>query len=244
MIRNQKKLSEVSAAAQEAQLSPTEKVLVQYEQSASWMKENRQKVIGGAVVLVAIVAGLFLWQSKKQEDAERAETLLSRIQPYYQSASWRLAIDGDQTNRIQNEPIAGLRQIVNEYGSTKAGQMAALALGNAYYYIGKLDSALMAYDNVSTDLPLIKASASAGKAAILEDKGNKEESAKLFMSAGGVEEANPLDAEYYYAAGRNYEASGKKDEAIKWYRKVVEEYTGTYYEDASKRALLRLGVQL
>ncbi|HET9135612.1 MAG TPA: hypothetical protein VFO76_03165 [Candidatus Kapabacteria bacterium] len=242
MIRSQKKLSE--AKVQQAELDGSEKLLVRYEQSASWVAENRQKVIGGAVILVAAVVGLFIWQSKRQEAADRAETLLARITPYYQSANWRQAIDGDPTNRIQNEPIAGLKQIVAEYGSTKAGQVASLSLGNAYYYLGKLDSALMAFDEISSDLPLVKASASAGKAAILEDKGNKEESAKLFMAAASVGTSNPLDADYSYAAARNLESSGKKDEAIKWYRKVVEEYSGTYYEDASKRALLRLGVQL
>lgn len=242
MIRSQKKLSE--AKIEQSELTGTEKLLVRYEESASWMAENRQKVIGGAVILVAAVVGLFLWQSKKQEAADRAETLLSRITPYYQAANWRQAIDGDPANRIQNEPVAGLKQIVAEFGSTKAGQIASLSLGNAYYYLGKLDSALMAFDEISTDLPLVKASAEAGKAAILEDKGNKEESAKLFIAAASIGSTNPLDADYSYAAARNLEATGKKDEAIKWYRKVVEEYTGTYYDDASKRALLRLGVQL
>lgn len=243
MIRSQRKLNEDVAPA-EQQLSQSEKLMLGYANTTSWVSVNKQKVIGGAVVLVAIIAALFIWRSNQQESADRAEALLTRITPYFQGNDWRKAIDGDPSNRIQNEPIMGLRQIVADYGSTKAGQLAKLSLGNCYYYLGKLDSALTAFDAVSTDLPLVKSSAAAGKAAILEDKGNKEEAAKLFMSAASVEPINPLNADYSYAAARNYEQSGKKDEAIKVYRKLLEDYQGTYFDDAAKRALLRLDVPL
>jgi len=243
MIRSQKKLND-TVGTQEQELSQSDKLLVGYHKSASWFSENRQKVIGGAVIIVAIVAGLFIWRSKQQEEADHAETMLTRIMGAYQSNAWRMAIDGDATVRIQNEPVLGLRQIAADYGSTKAGQSAKLCLGNCYYYLGKLDSALMAFDGVSTDIPLVRAAADAGKAAILEDKGNKEEAAKLFISAASVEAVNPLNVDYSYAAARNLEAAGKKDEAIKLYRKIMEDNQGTYFDDGAKRALLRLGVSL
>ena len=243
MIRSQKKLND-TVTPQGPQLDQTEKLILGYEKTASWVATNSRIVIGGAVVLIAAVVGLFLWNSKKQEEADRAETLLARVNPYFMNGQWRMAIDGDPATRIQNEPIMGLRKIAADYGSTKAGQMAKLCLGNSYYYLGKLDSALAAFDDVSTDLPLVKASAEAGRAAILEDKGNKAEAAKLFMSAASVESLNPMNADYSYAAARNFENSGNKEEAIRLYRKVVEDFQGTYFDDGARRALIRLNVSL
>lgn len=243
MIRSQKQLND-AVQPTEQDLSQSDKVILNYQKTASWLASNSRIVIGASVVLVAAVALFFYWRSSEQEKADHAEVLLSRIMPVYQGSDWRGAIDGDMHTKIQNEPIFGLRQISADYGSTKAGQLAKLCLGNCYYYLGKLDSALAAFDGVSTDLPLIKASAQAGKAAILADKGNKEESAKLFMSAASVEAVNPMNADYSYAAARNFEQAGKKDEAIKVYRKILEDYQGTYFDDGARRALIRLNVAL
>lgn len=243
MIRSQKKLNE-AVEPNEQHLSQGDKAVLSYQKTASWVANNSRIVIGALVLLVALVAALFIWRSKQQDEADHAETLLSRIMPAYQGNDWRAAIDGDMQTKIMNEPIFGLRQIANDYGSTNAGQMAKLCLGNCYYYLGKLDSALMAFDGISTDLPLVKASAQAGKAAILADKGNKEDAAKLFMSAASVEAINPMNADYSYSAARSFEQAGKKDEAVKLYRKIVEEYQGTYFDDGARRALIRLNAPL
>lgn len=243
MIRSQKKLNEAVAPV-EQDLTQGDKVVLSYQKTASWVASNSRIVIGASVVLVLAVAALLYWRSTQEEKAEHAEALLSRIMPAYQGNDWRAAIDGDMSTKISNEPIYGMRQIAADYGSTKAGQQAKLCLGNCYYYLGKLDSALMAYDGISTDLPLIKASAQAGRAAILADKGNKEEAAKLFMSAASVEAINPMNADYSYAAAQNFEKAGKKDEAVKLYRKILEDYQGTYFDDGARRALIRLNVAL
>lgn len=191
-----------------------------------------------------LIAGFFLWRAGKAADEEKASVMLSRITLAYQGSDWRKAIDGDMNRRIQGEPVRGLKEIVAQYGSTTAGNMAKVYLANCYYYLGKLDSARTIFESVSSSQPLVKASVDAGKAAILEEKGNKEEAAKLFVSAAAVDEMNPLNADYNYAAARNYEQAGKKDEAVKAYRKVISDFPGGFFDDASKRALIRLQVEL
>lgn len=242
MIRSQKKLSE-SVAPQE-KLSQSEELLVTYHKTSSWVKDNTPKVIGGAVVVAALIVGFFIWRSKQAENSERAEVMLSRIIGLYESGDWRKAIDGDSKQRIQNEPLRGLKEIADEYGSTHAGEIAKLYLGNSYYYLGKLDSALAAFNDASVDASLLKAAVESGKATIFEDKGNKEEAAKLFIAAASIEKINPMNADYTLAAARNYGEAGKKDEAIKIYRRILEDYPGTQFDDAAKRELLKIGVVL
>jgi len=240
MIRSQKKLSETIAPQEK--LSQSEELLLTYHKTSSWVQENSSKAIAVGVVLIALIAGFFIWHSKQAENSERAEIMLSRIAGLYQTGDWRKAIDGDSKQRIQNEPLRGLKEIVSEYGSTHAGQIAKLYLGNAYYYLGKLDSAMQAFNDASEDGSLLKAAVESGKATIFEDKGNKEEAAKLFIAAASIEKINPMNADYNLAAARNYDKAGKKEEAIKIYRKMLEDYPGTQFDDAAKRELLKMNV--
>jgi tetratricopeptide (TPR) repeat protein len=242
MIRSQKKLRE--DIAPEQKLSQSEELFVTYHKTSNWVQQNTRIVIGGAVVFVALIAGFFIWHSKQSENNEHAEAMLSRIVGFYQAGQWRKAIDGDAKQRIQNDPLRGLKDIAAEYGSTHAGEIAKLYLGNAYYYLGKLDSALDAYNDASEEGSLLKAAVESGKATIFEDKGNKAEAAKLFIRAASIEKINPMNADYSLAAARNYAGSGNKDEAVKVYRKLLEDYPGTQFDDAAKRELLKLNVRI
>ncbi|MEP7235737.1 MAG: tetratricopeptide repeat protein, partial [Ignavibacteriota bacterium] len=240
MIRSQKKLNETITP--EEKLSSSEELLVVYHRSTSWIADNSTKAIAVAAVVVGVIVLFFVMRSKQAENAEHAEVMLSRIVGLYQAGEWRKAIDGDAKERIQKEPLRGLKEIVAEYGSTHAGEVAKLYLGNSYYYLGKLDSALAVFDDASVDGSLLKAAVISGKATIFEDKGNKEEAAKLFSSAASIEKINPMNADYTLAAARNYQGAGKKEEAIKIYRKLLVDYPGTQFDDAAKRELLKLDV--
>jgi tetratricopeptide (TPR) repeat protein len=242
MIRSQKELAEVQQPTQS--LTQSDKMLLRYEDSRDWFAHNQKFVIGGAVAIVAIIAGLWWWAGQKQTQEEQAATYVSRILPVYLQGQYRLAIDGDTHRKIQGEPVYGLRYIVNEYGSTEAGSRAALALANSYYSLGQYDSAAQYYDDASSDYPIGKAAIEAGKAAISEHKGNKQEAAKLFESAAKRDKDNPLDADYTLSAARDRQAAGDRDEAIRLYRTLLENFPGSQFDDAAKRALMQMNVPL
>lgn len=241
MLRTQKDVAEISHPQES--LSSTENMQMRYYEAQDWFSRNKNTAYIALGVLVAAIAGLYFYNQNKAEKNERASALLSRVVPMYLQGDYRKAIDGDPSQKFGNEPTLGLRQIVADYGSTDAGNQAALYLGNAYYYLGQPDSALAMFDKVDINAPVVQASVEAGRAAVLEDKGNKAEAAKLFESAAKRSEENPLNADYFLSAAQGYEAAGNKDEAIRLYKMLLEEYQGTQYDDAAKRALLKLGVE-
>jgi len=242
MIRSQKDLAEVQQPLES--LTQSDKLLLRYEEGRDWMAHNQKYLVGALVALVAIGAGLFWWSQQKKADNERASTYLTRVLSYYMMGDYRHAIDGDATRKVQGEQVFGLKYIVDQYGSTEAGNKAALLLGNSYYNLGNVDSASRAYDNASSDYPVVRAQIDAARAAILENKGNKEEAAKLFESAAKRDINNPLNADYTLSAARDLQQAGKKDEAISLYKEVLEKFPGTEFDDAAKRALMQLNVQL
>ena len=243
MIRSQKELKEVQQPGAE-RLSQTEKLLLRYEALSEWVLRN-QRVVGAAgVVLVVAIAGIWWWTGQQKTNSDHAATYLSRITGYYFNGDYRHAIDGDKQRKIEGEPLYGLRYIVEQYGSTVSGRQATLLLGNSYYAIGKYDSASREFDNASSDYPMTKAAIEAGRATILEHRGNKMEAAKLFESAASRDEANPLDADYLLSAARDYEAGNKKDDAVRLYRKLCADFSNSQFDDAAKRELLKMNVEL
>jgi len=238
MIRSQKELAEVKQPVES--LSTSDRAFLRVNETRDWMQRNTRVLLIVLGVVVLAVVGLVMYSNGKAADNDRASTLLSHIAPYYEAGDYRKSIDGDPSRKIGNESVQGLRFIVNEFGSTPSGGVAALFLGNAYYYLGKLDSAEAAFNKASSDLPVHQASIEAGRAAILEQKGNKEEAAKLFQSAAKRDEHNPLNGEYVLSAARDLEQIGKKDEAVKLYRKLIEDFPSTEYDDAAKRSLMAL----
>lgn len=242
MIRSQKELAEVQQPTQT--LTQSEKLLLRYEDSRDWFAHNQKFLVGGVIAIVAIIAGLWWWSTQKTAQEELAQTYLSRILPIYLGGEYRLAIDGDAHRKVQGDPLYGLRYIVENYGSTDAGNRAALALGDSYYYLGQYDSASRYYDDASSDYPIAKAAIDAGKASIFEHKGNKPEAAKLFESAAKRDKDNPLNADYTLSAARDRQAAGDRDEAIRLYRALLEDFPGTQFDDAAKRALMQMNVPL
>jgi tetratricopeptide (TPR) repeat protein len=243
MIRSQRELKEVQQPGVE-RLSSMEKLLLRYEAVQEWVLHN-QRVVGAlAVVLIAAIAGIWWWVGQQKTNSDHAATYLSRVIVYYFNDDYRHAIDGDRQRKVDGEPLYGLRYIVEEYGSTQSGRQATLLLGNAYYALGKYDSASREFENASSDYPIVKASIEAGRAAILEHSGNKMEAAKLFESAALRDVTNPLDADYLLSAARDFEAGNQKDDAVRLYRKLAADYPSGEFDDAAKRELLKMNLEL
>ena len=243
MIRSHRELKEVQQPGVE-RLSQTEKLLMRYEDTREWAVNNRRIVGAAGVVLVAAVVGIWWWVGQQKANNDHAATYLSRVVRYYFNDDYRHAIDGNRQEKIEGDPVYGLRYIVENYGSTTSGQEATLMLANSYYELGKYDSASREFDNASSDYPIVKASIVSCIASILELCGNKIESAKLFDSAAMRDETNPLAADYMLSAARDYAAAGKKDDAVRLYRKLCADYSNSQFDDAAKGELLKMNVEL
>lgn len=243
MIRSQREFKEVRQSGTE-QLSQTEKLLLRYETGRDWILNNQRFAAAGAVIIVAIVAGLWWWAGQRKANSDRAATYLSRTLNYYFQGDYRHAIDGSTQQRMNGEPIYGLRYIVQEFGSTTPGRQADLFLGNSYYAIGQYDSADKAFNDASSDYPIVEASIDAGRAAIFEHRGNKIKAAELFESAARRDTTNPLAGDYFLAAARDDEGAKKADDAIRLYRELVADFPNTQFDDAAKRELMKLNVEL
>ena len=163
--------------------------------SRTFFEENRTLLIGAAVAVVALIAGVsaFLaWRAAQDAEAEEA---LGTVLSVYEAGDLERALEG-------TDSAPGLLEIADEYGGATAAPFFA---GDALFQLGRLDEAARYFDMVDDDA-LMGASAVAGRAAVYEAQGENERAADLYERAAGLFKSEATAPGYLLDAGRAYEA--------------------------------------
>ncbi|MEW6004297.1 MAG: tetratricopeptide repeat protein [Stygiobacter sp.] len=196
-----------------------DKLVSTYYKFYNLFMENQAKFLIGLGIIAVIVVAIILINNKKKNDNIAAANLLSKVVPLYESGSMKEAIEG-----VKAQNIIGLKQIVEQYGSSEQGETAKIYLANSYNVIGDSNKALEFYEDYSGSNELLKAAALAGKAGILQSKKEYEKASDLFLDAAHVTKANPSNAEYTLKAGICLLEAGKKEEAKQLFESIKKDY--------------------
>jgi TolA-binding protein len=190
-----------------------------YVKATGWYEENRKRVNIAALVIVILVISAVVFMNNRRSGNEKAMTELGRIYAYYDDAQYILAIDG-----VPERNITGLKSIVDNYGSSEAGELARFYLANCYFQLRRFDEALQEYKDFSPGSQLLTVSRFAGIAACYEARGQYEDAASMFEKAA-VTYGNDISApENLGHAARNFALAGNKERALDLYRKIKKEF--------------------
>jgi tetratricopeptide (TPR) repeat protein len=172
----------------------------------------------GAILVVAALAA-YWYVDQQKELNEDAGLALSRVMQIFDSGSYLEAIEGRQESDID-----GLKQIVEEYGSTENGETAKIYIANAYSYLGNYNEAFNYYEDYSGSIDVYKASALAGMAGYYASKNQYQKAADLYKEAAGMTEINPQNPDYLLSAAVNYYNAGDSEESKILLKKIKEDY--------------------
>jgi tetratricopeptide (TPR) repeat protein len=208
-----------------------------YVKITTWYEENKKRVSTGIVAVLVVGAAGFLYVKNQRDSNERATTDLAKVYSFYDNSQYQTAIDG-----VPERNVPGLKTIVDEYGSTHAGNLAKLYLANCYYYLNKYDEALKQYQDFSPEGQLLTVTRLAGIGACYEALGNHADAAKNFENAA-TKYPDDLDAaENLNNAARNFAAAGDKDRALELYKKLKKNYSTSTYAREADRYIAKLSV--
>lgn len=196
-----------------------DKLVSTYFEARTWYEENKKLVSSIVTGLVIVVLAAVVIRNNMVSNNEQATTELAKIMKYYDQGNYEAAING-----IPQENIRGLLAVVNDYGSTHAGEFAKFYLANSYFAMGNYDQALAYFLDVSFDDNLLQASAYAGAAACYEAKGDRANAASYYERAALRGKENVQAAEHLHHAALNYAAAGNKEKATDLLKKVKKEY--------------------
>ncbi len=180
--------------------------------------EDNQKIISIVALAIIVVVGGF-WGFKKlvfQPREKKAQSEMFFAQHYFEADSFKLALNGDGTN-------AGFLEIIDDFGSTKAGKLSHYYAGICYLNLGEHQNAIKHLEKFSTNEEILSAIAVGATGDAYLESGNKDKAISLYKKASNVK--NDLTAPYYLMKlGMLYEETGKNSEAVKAYQTIKDEY--------------------
>lgn len=215
MLKKQKELAK-------RQVKHQDDLLTTYENALSWYQTNKKLLTNVGIALVLIIAGGWFYLNNQRQGNEKAALEFAKVFSFYDNGQYQLAMNG-----VPERNVRGLQAIVNDYGSTRNGNIARFYLANCYYNLGEYDKALAEFEDADLPTDLLEASRLAGIAACYEVKGNFADAAKYFERAGKASTGDPNTPEYLANAARNYAKSGNKDQAIELYKYIKKEHASS-----------------
>jgi predicted negative regulator of RcsB-dependent stress response len=185
-------------------------------QSEAFFLKYKKAIVAAVIAIVVIIAGVVLYQTYVAgPNEQKASTILAKGQQYFQAGDFQKALNGDSAQ------YKGFLSVANEYGSTKAGNLANLYAGLCYAQMDKWQEAanyLEKFDGADDELISPAAIGALGNAYAHLNQLDKAVS--NLKKAAEKADNNALSPTFLIQAGEILESQGKKDEALKLYQQV------------------------
>lgn len=193
------------------------------------------------IVIVAIVAVVFYNKSRNKKEQE-ASSALARVRTIYENGDYSKALSGDATKLIRDTPLLGLQGIVEQYGSTENGKVAALYAGNSLISLKKHVDAAGYFEKAQGSASVeVSVGALIGLAICKEEQKDYLNAGDYYEKAAQLTLQNLLKDKYKLYAALNYEKAGNKEKAEKYFREIIRGESMEYIGE-SKSGLTRLGM--
>jgi tetratricopeptide (TPR) repeat protein len=194
-----------------------DRVVTFYARMLGLIENNKKAVYGllaGVVVVLAMIFGFSYVQSNRNAEATQ---MMAQAVSRYEQGDYAAAIDGDMS-------FTGLLEIADDYGSTKAGNLARFYAADALYRLGDVDRALPLFEAYDKGENYLGASALAGEAAIYESRGDHETAAERYRRAANIFVSKITSPNYLQKAAREFQLAGNPDSARDAYEQIRDDF--------------------
>jgi len=219
-----------------------------HEHTPAWADKAQQQwklYAGIAVVIAAVLGGIWWYTTNQTEQNEAAASHLARIRATFEEGSYDKALTGEGVPPVGEEAVLGLQAISDQYSGTDAGMVAALMAGNCLANLGKYSEAETHFDRArSSESKIIEVGGIKGLAVCKEASGDLAGAADLYEQAAQRGENTGLEGDCLLAAGLCYEKLGNKQKAGEHFTVVVKKHEVSEAAPAAKSGLARLGMAI
>ena len=187
-----------------------------------FFEQNGKLVTLVLAAIIVVIGGYFANKYLiAQPRAEKASAEMFAAIQNFNAEEWQVALDGDGN-------YAGFLEVIDNYGSTPQGSLAAHYAGVCYLKLGDKENALtyLAKYKAGKGAPaeIINAQNIGLQADIVADGGDLKKAAALYTKAVEAS-ANSLTAPYYLKKlGQVEEALGNTAAALAAYQRIADEY--------------------
>ena len=199
----------------------------QLERAEDFFEQNRTIIFGivGAIVLVIVGFFGYRYYVSTQDETAQADLFPSVYQ--LEADSPKVALNGDGKT-------PGLLSVADNYGATKAGNLAEFYAGVALLKEGKYDEAIAHLNDFSSSDLLVQARAYALIGDAYMEKKSYDEAANHYRKAADYNPNKYFTPGYLTKLAVAYEQAKQNDKAISTYNEIIEKY-GQSTEAASAK---------
>ena len=199
----------------EEQFAVVEETLTRTEQ---WV-ENNQKTLSTIVFAIVGVIALFLAYDKFYVEPvnEEAQQELFKSVSYFEADSFNLALNG-----VNGE--YGLLDIIDEYGSTEAGNLASYYAGVCFLKTGDNESAIDYLSDFSSDDEVVSSIAFGSMGDAYMNTGEFDNAINYWSKAAFNSKNDFTTPIYLKRAAMALEEDGNTDRALEYYTIIQKEY--------------------
>ena len=197
-----------------------DKLVTSFYKSQEFFEEHKQKIIIVVSAIAVVILAITWYFNKITEDNILAAEKLSQIITSFEQGQFQKAIDGEPGTQL-----VGLKNIVENYGSTEQGEIAKIYLANSYYSLGDFDEALKYFNDYSGDSKLHQSTAYAGIAGCYENKSNFEKAAEYYERAADTYDLQSQTANFLLNASINYIKLGNNNQAKTLLERIKSDYS-------------------
>ncbi len=177
-------------------------------------KANRYLLLGGAGLVLALTAWLFVMvRNRKEAFAGRA---LDQATSVAESGNLPLA-------------ASELQKVISGYAGTRAAQEASIRLNQVRLINGQAELAVVGLRDFIKSGPDAQFQSTAygllGRA--LENSGNPADAAESYQKSSASATIDYLRAEHLLDAARAFRNAGQNDQAIATYRRILKDFAAT-----------------
>ena len=183
-----------------------------------------EEMIIALLALFVLAAAIFGYRQLISQPRERkAAEMIAQAQYRFESTTpeYQLALEGDA-----NGP--GFLDVIDQYGSTRAGNLAKHYAGICYLRLGDLDNAAtyLAKYKPAKGIPaeIVNAQNIGLQGDIAVEKGDYAAAIKLFEKAAKVSDNNLTAPMYLRKAGLAEQAQGNEQKAAAFYEEILTSY--------------------
>lgn len=201
--------------------------------SEDFVRRNRNLLLGVLAAVVLVVGGFFGYTYWRNQQNSQGQAAMFRAVDHWEADSLKSALQGDGK-------LPGLNRVANEYGSTKAGNLANFYAGVALLKQGKFAQAYTALDKFSSDDYLVQSRAYALMGDAQLEQGKAKEAADLYAKAADHNANEYFTPTYLLKEGVAREAAKDNAGAVKAYDRILNDFATAQEAAEAHQAKARL----
>ena len=194
----------------------------------AFIDKYKKAILYSVIAIIVVAAAIIAYvQFVANPRAEKASADLAKCETYFAAENYDKALNGDGQGCI------GFLKVADEYGCTKAANLAKLYAGICYAQTGKNEEAVkFLSDFDAKDDAIISPAAMGLLGTCYANMGQTQKAIDTLVKAAKKADSNSLSPTFLVQAGQLYESLGKPEEALKLYQQVKKDYVNsmTYQE--------------